>query len=78
MGIYTSACKNCGRLINWFELPNDKKKCIHCHCENNKEELINNKIKPREANIIRREYKDRQLYLSEVEDYVNEIIWDFS
>lgn len=69
MGIFTSACKNCGIRINWFVMiGKEGKRCIHCHTDN---KLMGNMLGPNDVNIIMREAKDRQLYDSIVKDYVN-------
>lgn len=74
MGIFTSACKNCGRKINWYNMMDNHTRycCVHCHTDNNKEELSKNFLEPNDVNLIRREYKDKLLYNKEIDDYINQ------
>ena len=71
MGLFTSACKNCGAYIHWFVTRKRKKiLCRKCNKRNNKEELFTNMINYDEVNIIKREFEDRLLYDLEINDYV--------
>lgn len=71
MGLFTSACKNCGGFINWFLLPKGEKiKCSHCNTPNISEELYENMLNSNEVNVIRRNYLDKKLYEKEVNDYI--------
>lgn len=85
MGLFTSYCKNCGRDINWFLLPDNQKymDCKYCGVSNTENDLFGTMKSPMNGveyvdNSIstRRRFDDDEMYQDEINMYADLPVFD--
>jgi hypothetical protein len=85
MGLFTSYCKNCGRPVNWFILPDNQKwiDCSYCGITNTENDLFGTMMSPNNgidfienSVAIKRRFDDDELYQDEINDYADLPLFD--